>query len=289
MCPYADGFRVNPGTCSCGVISECTSASGLYCYPAWETCKDKPLKALPDCIPKDSLPTGWRDSGLRKVIDDYLNINIRPTVIQEYGNIEDWVSDVRMVLFICVSILGCSFPDNILIILVFCSIVFAQDMSQVTSLHYLFYRSPSSDCRHNTFPYLDLSKWNVSNIVNLDGTFRDCYAFNGDLSKWDVSKVTTMKQTFQDAMEFNSDISTWNTGKLTTLYWAFYLDYAGRKDKFNSDLSKWDTSHVVDLSQAFYKTTSFNADLSKWNTSRVTNMYYSFREAATFNSDLSKW
>ena len=35
----------------------------------------------------------------------------------------------------------------------------------------------------------DISKWNVSNVTNMESMFADSN-FNGDISKWNVSNVT---------------------------------------------------------------------------------------------------
>jgi surface protein len=37
----------------------------------------------------------------------------------------------------------------------------------------------------------DISKWNVSNVKNMNGMFYSC-DFNKDISKWNVSKVEDM-------------------------------------------------------------------------------------------------
>ena len=38
----------------------------------------------------------------------------------------------------------------------------------------------------------DLSKWNVSNVRDMEDMFYEARSFNGDLSKWNVSNVTNM-------------------------------------------------------------------------------------------------
>lgn len=35
----------------------------------------------------------------------------------------------------------------------------------------------------------DISRWNVSNVTNMDEMFYGADVFNGDISRWDVSKV----------------------------------------------------------------------------------------------------
>ena len=37
----------------------------------------------------------------------------------------------------------------------------------------------------------DISKWNVSSVINMDGLFSET-DFNGDISNWDVSNVISM-------------------------------------------------------------------------------------------------
>ena len=48
----------------------------------------------------------------------------------------------------------------------------------------------------NLFKYIDLykvnfniSKWDVSNVTNMNYMFNGCISFDGDLSNWDVSNV----------------------------------------------------------------------------------------------------
>ena len=55
---------------------------------------------------------------------------------------------------------------------------------------------------HTTFNG-DLSKWDVSNVTNMDSMFHDAESFNGDLSKWNVSNVTNMNDMFRDAESFD--------------------------------------------------------------------------------------
>ena len=47
--------------------------------------------------------------------------------------------------------------------------------------------------------------------------------FNGDISKWNVSNVINMHGIF-DGSEFNNDIKFWNTSKVTdmnSMFWIF--------------------------------------------------------------------
>ena len=42
----------------------------------------------------------------------------------------------------------------------------------------------------------DLSKWDVSNVEMMTGTFYKCIKFNCDLSKWNVIKVRNIRYIF---------------------------------------------------------------------------------------------
>ena len=63
-----------------------------------------------------------------------------------------------------------------------------------------------------------------------------------DISKWDVSNVENMESMFEDFGSFNCDISNWNVGKVTSMSYMFY-----GCNKFNYDLSNWNVSNVTDM------------------------------------------
>ena len=108
----------------------------------------------------------------------------------------------------------------------------------------------------------DISKWDVSNVKNMDNMF-SYSKFNGDISNWDVSNVTTMDGMFFRS-EFNGDISKWDMSNVTDMESMF------ASSKFNGDISNWDVSNVIDMKYMF-KNSNFNGDISKWNVSNVTN------------------
>ena len=62
----------------------------------------------------------------------------------------------------------------------------------------------------------DISRWNVSNVVNMNDTFHSATSFNGDLSCWDVGQVQYMHYTFCNATSFDRQLGgAWATSTAT--------------------------------------------------------------------------
>ena len=87
------------------------------------------------------------------------------------------------------------------------------DISKMKTLSNLFSSGPEK------FFNGDISKWNVSNVEDMEELFENC-KFNGDISEWDVSNVTDMQEMFNNA-KFNGDISKWKVNKITNTAWMF--------------------------------------------------------------------
>lgn len=45
----------------------------------------------------------------------------------------------------------------------------------------------------------DISKWNVSNVINMNNMFDNAKSFNQNINSWNVSKVETMENMFIDS------------------------------------------------------------------------------------------
>ncbi len=129
----------------------------------------------------------------------------------------------------------------------------------------------------------DISKWDVSNVTNMNQMFAGCTYFNQDISKWNVSNVIDMGGMFASCTYFNQDISKWDVSNVKDMSYMF-ADCIS----FNQDISKWNVSNVTNMSYMFKETLDFNQDISNWNISKVTDMSYMFTKS-TYTKDLSNW
>jgi surface protein len=102
--------------------------------------------------------------------------------------------------------------------------------------------------------HIDVSLVKSMRTVFSNGNFNS--RFNGDISKWDVSNVTNMDSMFRSS-KFNEDISNWNVSNVTNMYYMFVYS------KFNKEISNWDVSSVIDMEEMFAES-NFKQDLSKW-------------------------
>ena len=67
----------------------------------------------------------------------------------------------------------------------------------------------------NALRSIDISKWDVSGVTNMESMFENQYELEsiGDVSKWNVSNVTNMNSMFKDCEMLVCDISDWKFNK----------------------------------------------------------------------------
>ena len=90
----------------------------------------------------------------------------------------------------------------------------------------------------------DLNHLDTSEVTNMGLMFFMHSQFTSDISKWDVSNVTNMIGTFS-LSQFTGDISTWDVSNVTDMGGMF------KESQFNGDISKWDVSNVTDIEKIF--------------------------------------
>ena len=150
------------------------------------------------------------------------------------------------------------------------------DVSQITDFSGLF--------KDKTAFNSDISNWVVSNGKDFSGMFDNARAFNQDISGWDVSNGTDFNEMFSFAYDFNQDISGWDVSNGTNFASMFYRAY-----DFNQDISGWDVSNGTDFSYMLSEAILFNQDISSWEVSNGTDFKWMFSYASVFNQDLGNW
>ena len=114
------------------------------------------------------------------------------------------------------------------------------DTSKITDMSELFI-----NINHN----FDVSKWDVSNVTNMNHMFFYCKNFDCDLSNWDVSNVTDMNSMFAFCNKFDCDLSRWDVSNVTCMYRMFFCceNFKGK------GLENWDVSNVTDMASMFFR------------------------------------
>ena len=151
------------------------------------------------------------------------------------------------------------------------------DTSEITDMFNLF-----MNCEYD----IDVSNWDVSNVINMGCTFYNCNMFTGKgLENWNVSKVIDMSDMFYYCKKFDCDLSRWNVSNVTNTAGMFYFC-----KNFDCDLSRWNVSNVENMSYMFNKCYKFEGKgLENWDVSNLKRWENMFDECAKLSCDLSSW
>lgn len=149
--------------------------------------------------------------------------------------------------------------------------------SSVTSLSGAFAHSPK-------FNDSSVSKWDVSNVKEINSLFENATSFNQPLDNFNEAKIGNLTKTFKNAKSFNQNISDWDVSNVKNMAQIF-----NGATSFNSDIGNWDVSNVTLFSRAFEDAHKFNQDLNDWNVENAESLTGMFRKAYDFNKPLNKW
>ena len=95
--------------------------------------------------------------------------------------------------------------------------------SKIRNMSNLFFYKNFNRKQKSILKDIDISKWDVSNVTNMNYMFNGCISFDGDLSNWNVSNVKDMSCMFYACRKFkNNNLKIWNTEKLEHTYKIFY-------------------------------------------------------------------
>jgi surface protein len=132
--------------------------------------------------------------------------------------------------------------------------------------------------------YGNITKWDVSEVANMDWMFNHAYAFIQPIGNWDVSKVENMERMFSDVTAFNQPIGNWDVSKVDNMENMFFSARA-----FNQPIGNWDVSKVQSMRRMFNYAGSFNQPIGNWDVSKVENMERMFSGATAFNQPIGNW
>lgn len=167
-----------------------------------------------------------------KIITEYLSSKVKPSIIYATDNTIDTIIKQEF------KRLGLQCSLNHI------------DVSKITDMNSLFDCSGSSTDIGLGEEYkeldIDISKWNVSNVTDMQYMFLGCKKFNSDLSDWNVENVKIMHSMFNGCELFDSDISRWNVSNVENMDHMF----AWCKN-FNQDISQWNTNNVKKFNGIF--------------------------------------
>ena len=148
--------------------------------------------------------------------------------------------------------------------------------SDVDDMSHLF--DPAGFCSTGDKFSEDISRWDVTNVRNMESMFEGCEKYNGNLSSWNVARVKNFKNMFTDAKNFSGHtIGRWDVSQSTTFEGTFK-----RALNFEGDLGNWQVSKATTFEGMFEGALRFNGDLSSWNVQKSLNFRDMFRDASSF-------
>ena len=153
----------------------------------------------------------------------------------------------------------------------------------------------------------DISKWNVSRVINMDNMFRRATSFKHRLcsAAWVHSNASQNDMFLGSFGSISQTVCTTIPSAGITKTTAFLPRSKSQLKSAIDECLKlppkgicskgphgpirgWDVSGVTNMSN-LYAFSNFNGVISKWDVSRVIVMNDMFRSAPSFSGDISKW
>ena len=111
------------------------------------------------------------------------------------------------------------------------------DVSRITDMSDLFHRV--NHLSKYKIQFIDISKWDVSNVEDFESMFERCSNFTSDLLRWDFSSAKNVKFMFLNCSKFNSEVGEWKINpELTNMLRMF----DGCESFEGYGLDQWDCS-----------------------------------------------
>ena len=143
------------------------------------------------------------------------------------------------------------------------------DTSLITDLSYVFFKKDQDK-------HPDISKWDVSNVTSMQGTFSNS-TFNGELNNWNVSSVIDFSFTFANNVVFNKPLFRWNVQDANTMESMFDNAYSFNQ-KIEPPMMQWKKD-----SEQYKVSATFPTQLT-WNETTINGYLETIYGSAT-NTD----
>ena len=168
------------------------------------------------------------------------------------------------------------------------------DVSNVRDMSYMFYQ-----CKFNE----PLDDWDVTNVTNMECMFRGCQYFDQDLRNWNVYNVENMRGMFHGCKSFTKPLNVWNVSpnvqidsytfsgtRLNDANQASVRNYAKYFKQLRTEhvINNYNIRQLIRFHQDAEIIRDFGP-ISDWNVSQVTRMNQLFYRNYTFNEDISNW
>ena len=135
------------------------------------------------------------------------------------------------------------------------------DVGRITDMSDLFHRV--NHLSKYKIQFIDISKWDVSNVEDFESMFERCSNFTSDLLKWDFSSAKNVKFMFLNCSKFNSEVGEWKFNpELTNMLRMF----DGCESFEGYGLDQWDVSNIKDFRKTFLRCKSLHPfnNLNNW-------------------------
>ena len=133
---------------------------------------------------------------------------------------------------------------------------------------------------------INISNWDVSNVVNMQNMFCSCHNFNSNLKEWDINSLQNASGMFQNCESFVGEgLENWNTQNIERTKSMFHGCV-----NFNCNIGKWNVKKLTNASYMFTYCHSFEGiGIENWNVENLERAQSMFAGCELFNADISQW
>jgi hypothetical protein len=150
------------------------------------------------------------------------------------------------------------------------------DVSSVRSLRATF--------QNSALHKLDLKRWEVEQVEDMDYAFAGCGNFKGKgLDKWETLSLRSAEGLFMQCFRFKKDLSRWTVDGLTNARYMFY-----DATKFKDSLKDWRLDSIRHIDYFLFNAKKYKKSLKSWDLSGATSCQHFATDSALKQKDLPR-